>query len=159
MVTLHRCSAVLVGLLLVACAKSDTEATTDSATGKVAAADAGAPIELSRMAGKWDVRAKPVDGTDTTTTTYVLTATSDTTGWTITFPGRAPEPAHVVVSGDSIVTHMGPFESVRRKGVKVRTESSFRLDGDRIVGTTVARYSTSGPDSVLRLRNEGTRMP
>lgn len=160
--TLHRCMGIPFALLLVAaCAKSDTDATSDSATGNVAVSEerAAEPIELSKIAGKWEVRAKPVDGTDTTTTTYVLTATSDTTGWTITFPGRAPEPVHVVVSGDSIVTHVGPFDSVRRKGVKVRTESAFRLDGDRMVGTTVARYSTSGADSVLRLRNEGTRMP
>lgn len=162
--TLHRCIGVPIALLLVAaCAKSDRDATSDSATGNVAVSDAGAtaaePIELSKIAGKWEVRAKPVDGSDTTTTTYVLNATSDTTGWTITFPGRKPEPVHVVVQGDSIVTHVGPFNSVRRKGVNVRTESAFRLDGDRIVGTTVARYSTSGADSVLRLRNEATRMP
>ena len=160
--TLHRCTAACLGLLLVAaCARSDTDATTDSATGNVAASDAasGAPIDLASVAGKWEVRAKPVDGTDTTTTTYVLTATSDTTGWTVTYPGRAPLPVHVIVAGDSVITHAGPYDSFRRKGVKVRTEGVFRVEGDRIVGTSVARYTTSGADSVLRLRSEGTRMP
>jgi hypothetical protein len=39
----------------------------------------------------------------------------------------------------------------------VRTHSTFRLEGDRLMGTTVAHYETSDADSVLRLHVEGTR--
>jgi hypothetical protein len=65
----------------------------------------------------------------------------------------------VSTSGDSIIVDAGPFESVRRDGVTVRTRAAYRIEGDRMIGTTVARYETSGADSVLRLRTEGTRAP
>ena len=96
---------------------------------------------------------------DTARTTFVLTATADNTGWTLTFPGRSPEPARITIAGDSITTDVGPYESVRRRGVQVRTNSVMRLQNDSLVGTTVARYTTSGRDSVLRLRVMGTRAP
>jgi hypothetical protein len=65
---------------------------------------------------------------------------------------------HVVaVAGDSIVTKAGPFESVLRKGVKVTVQSVNRLQDGKLVGTTIAHYATSGPDSVRNLRFEGTR--
>jgi hypothetical protein len=35
----------------------------------------------------------------------------------------------------------------------------YRLEGDRLVGTVVARYETTEADSVLRLASEGTRTP
>lgn len=47
---------------------------------------------------------------------------------------------------------------VRRAGVMVTTHSVYRLDGDRLVGTTVARYADAGADSVLVLDAEGTRV-
>ncbi len=70
---------------------------------------------------------------------------------------RDPVEAVVTTSDDSIIVEAGPFESVRRPGVMTRTTSAFRLEGDRLVGTTVAHYETSDADSVLRLRVEGTR--
>jgi hypothetical protein len=35
----------------------------------------------------------------------------------------------------------------------------MKLQGGKLVGMTAAHYSTTGPDSVLRLRTEGTKMP
>jgi hypothetical protein len=91
---------------------------------------------------------------------FVLTATADSTGWTQTFPGRAPVPVRVVaVAGDSIVTESGPYESVLRKGIQVRTHSVMRRQGDRLVGMTTARYQTTGPDTVRQVRTEGMRVP
>jgi hypothetical protein len=74
-------------------------------------------------------------------------------------PDRDPLEAEVTTSGDSIVMVAGPFESVRRDGVMVTTHSVYRLEGDRLVGTVVARYETTEADSVLRLASEGTRTP
>ena len=80
-------------LLLAGCSKSD-QAAKDSAAAAAAAAAAPAPapappppapFSLTEAAGKWQVRAVPESGTDTTSTNYVLTATADTTGWFITF--------------------------------------------------------------------------
>jgi hypothetical protein len=150
------CTAVA----LVGCAKAD-EATTDTAAGTAAAIAAPTPISLADVAGKWNVRATPESATDTAVTSYVLTATGDTTGWTIVFPNRPqPVPVRVVaVAGDSIVYQAGPYASVRRRGVQVTTEGVTRLQDGKLVGTAVARYKTTGADSVLRLRLEGTKAP
>lgn len=155
--TLFCCTAVAVAV--VGCAKSDDAATTDTAAGVAAATTAPAPISLADVAGRWTVRAVPETG-DTTAVVSQLNASADTTGWTMTLPNRPPIATRVVlVSGDSIVTENGPYESVLRKGVQVRTRSVMRLRDGRLIGNTVARYSTTGPDSVLRLRTEATRTP
>ena len=125
-----------------------------------AAVPAPAPaLALSDVAGKWQVRSVPESGTDTSSTNYVLTATADTAGWVITFPSGVKVPLHVTVSGDSVIEKTGMFASQRRKGMKVMTEASMKLQGGKLVGTTVAHYSKAGPDSVLRLRTEGTKIP
>ena len=126
--------ACSVTVLLAACAKSD-QAAADSAAAAAAtpaAAPAPAPaptIALADVAGKWQTRAVPESGTDTSATNYVLTATADTAGWNITFPNGLKVPLQVSVSGDSVLTKTGVFASQRRKGVKVQTDSSFRLSG------------------------------
>jgi hypothetical protein len=149
--------------LLAACAKgnnaSGTEnaATTPAATPAPEAAPApAAAMSFADVAGKWNVRAVPETG-DTTPTNYVLTATGDSSGWSIAFPNGLTVPAHPSVSGDSIVLHAGPYASVRRKGVQVTTDGVLRRQGDSLVGTTVAHYKTTKPDSVLRLNVQGSR--
>ena len=94
---------------------------------------------------------------DTTPTTYVLTATGNTAGWTITFPGRAPIPTKVTVDGDSIMLAAGPYPSVRRKGVQVTTYSIARLQSGRLNGSTTAHYKVRSADSVLVLTTSGDR--
>ena len=140
--------ALLVGSLF-GCAKGDNQATDTTATESsgLAAAD---------LAGRWNMKAVPYSG-DTTPTTFVLNAAAGDDGWTLTFPGRPPLPAKVKFDADSVVTAAGPYESVRRKGVQVRTSSVMRLDGDSLVGTSIARYSTPNADSVIRFRTSGTR--
>ena len=158
------CSTTLV---LIGCAKSE-QAKTDSAGGAAAAPAAAAPaaapapapaLTLADVAGKWQMRSAPESGTDTSATTYVLTATTDST-WTMTFPSGLKVPVHVTVAGDSLMEKTGSFASQRRKGVKVAmTEGTLRLQNGKLVGTTTAHYAKAGPDSVLRLRTEGTKMP
>ena len=145
------CTVVLVG-----CGGAEDQPVTDTAAG-----DAATPAmsSLNKTAGKWIVRAMPETG-DSTLVTYELVATADTSGWTITFPKRKPLPVRVkAVAGDSIVTEVGPYESVLRKDVKVITRSVSRFQDGKLVGTFVAGYSTTGPDSVLRGRLEGRRAP
>jgi hypothetical protein len=101
----------------------------------------------------------PVSGKDTSPTKYVLTARADTTGWVLAFPSGVKVPVHVTVSGDSVIQKTGVFPSQRRKGVKVWTEGSMKLQGGKLVGTTTAHYATKGADSVLHMRTEGTKMP
>jgi hypothetical protein len=150
------CAAALIG-----CRKSENRAAADTAAAtETAAAAPAAPagISLADVAGKWNMRTTNEAG-DSTLVTYVLNATADPAGWTINFKNRPPVPVRVTVSGDSIITDAGPYESVLRKGVQVTTHGVSRLQGGKLVGITVAHYATSGPDSVRRVRTEGTRAP
>ena len=157
--------ACATSLVLVGCAKSD-QAAKDSASAAAAsemAAPAPAPappaaLSLSSLAGKWQFRSVPASGTDTTSTNYVLTATADST-WEIKFTSGLKVPMHVSVSGDSLIEKTATFASQRRKGVKVMTDGALRMQDGKLVGTTVAHYSTKGADSVLSLHTEGTKLP
>ncbi len=142
--------------LLFACARTGDQAA-DTA-GAIPAAEVAQPAVLTAadVAGRWNMRAVPETG-DTTATTFVLTATGTEAGWTQTFPNRKPIAMRVTIGGDSIITEAGPFESVRRKGVQVRTNSVMRLQDGNLVGNSVAHYVTKAADSVLRLRLTGTR--
>ena len=152
---LRLCLVLVGGSLMLGCEREPSaDVVEDQAADTVTAAPT---ISLADVAGTWDMRSVPESGADTTATLYQIQATAD--GWTLFLPDRDPIEAEVTTSGDSILLQAGPFESVRRAGVMVRTETVFRLDGDRLMGTTTAHYETSEADSVLRLRVEGTRAP
>lgn len=174
--TLHRltCTCIGLGIVFAGCAKkentaaSDTSAmapaagaTTGAMSGATSAASttpsSAAPVSLADVAGKWNMRSVPDSGRDTSATLSVLTATGTTSGWTLTFPGRAPVPMRVSTGGDSIVTDAGPFSSVRRKGVQVTTHTVMRMQNGMLVGKTVAHYAVKTPDSVLTLHMQATR--
>ncbi|MEO8561679.1 MAG: hypothetical protein ABI601_06365 [bacterium] len=169
MQTLTRVALAFSTTLIVAsCAKSD-KAATDSAAAAAAAATAApapapapampAPLALADVAGKWNMTARPASGTDTTATLVTLTATADTTGWTMTMPNGAKVPLHTMVSGDSVVNTSDVYSSARRKGMKVHTVSTMRMQNGGLTGTTVAHYHTKGSDSVLVLHSEAVKQP
>ena len=147
--------AIVATVLIAACAKTD-KAATDSAA-PAAATVAPKTLSLADVAGTWQMRSVPLTG-DTTPTTYVLTATADTTGWMITYPSGLKVPLHVMASGDSIIITSGKYASQRRKGVMVMTEGASRLEGGKLMGHTIAHYQGQ-KDSVLHLRTEGTKTP
>ena len=160
---MHRITRVaLLGstiALLAACAKSEAPPTDTTAAMTAEPAPAPAALSLADVAGKWQMSNVPTSGADTSPTNFVLTATADTTGWMIEFPSGLKVPLSVSVDGDSIRTVSGTYSSQRRKGVKVKTESTMRMQDGKLVGVTTARYDTKGADSVLQLRAEGTRIP
>ena len=149
------CVAVLVG-----CGKPKEQPAADTtaaaAPAPAPAAAAPASISLADVAGKWTMRTMPEDA-DTTLITWELVAKSDSSGWISNFSKRKPVPVRVVASGDSLMTESGPYESLLRKGVQVTTNSVLRLQDGKLVGTTLAHYKTTGPDTLRRLRVEGTR--
>jgi hypothetical protein len=153
---------MLVSLpLLAACAKKDSDAAAGTDTLAASSTEstvAAAPgVSLDSVAGKWNFTSTPTTGANKSPTKYVLTATNNTSGWTLTFPNRPPVPARVTVNGDSIALDAGPYESVRRKGVQVTTNGYMRLENGKLVGSTTAHYAVGTPDSVLVLTTEGTR--
>ena len=150
--------------IIAACAKKenaavDSSSVTASTTSSTTMSPPTAtPINLADVAGKWNMRSAPASGTDTTATTYVLTATNNSSGWTITFPGRRPQPVQIVAEGDSIlISSPTPYASVRRKGVQVTTNGVLRLQNGDLVGTTTAHYNVKTADSVLTLNVTGAR--
>ena len=158
---MRRIGTCCCAVVLLACGQSkDNPATdqaaqpaTDSAT-MAPAPGAPAAISLADVKGKWKMKTM-AEGSDSTMVEYTLDAGD--AGWTLNFPKRPPVPTKPTADGDSIVADAGPYESVLRKGVKVTTHSVFRLQDGKLVGTTVARYTTKGADSVRNLRSEGTR--
>jgi len=144
------CAALLAG-----CTKSESPPVAD--TSMAVTETPAAVVSLGSLAGMWDVKVMPADR-DTTLTTYVLN-TTDSSAWTLTFPNRDPIPMRIVdVSGDSVTVEAGPFESnVRRGGVQVSVRGPWRIQDGKLVGMTTARYQTTGPDSVVMLRQEGTK--
>lgn len=159
---MRRFALVSIAILLAACVKSENSTPAD--TGAVAmapapapVAPAPAPVDLKAVAGKYKVTSRGQNG-DTSAVTYELNATGDTTGWTVTYPNRKAEPMRVIlVSGDSIVTETGPFQSVRLKGVPVTTRTTYRWENGNLVGTTVAHYTINGADTVRTFIVEGVR--
>jgi hypothetical protein len=137
----------------------DTTANTATMTANTTAAPSGAaPIRLADVAGRWETRVTPDSGKDTTTVEATLVATADSTGWKMINPNGKTVPLRITsVAGDSIVGEAGPFDSPRRKGVKVRAHIVMRLQGDSLVGHVVAHFATTGPDSVLTQRLVGRR--
>ena len=151
------CSAIFI---VAACAKKEEPAKDTAAAMTPAAAAAPAPaLALADVAGKWQFASTPTAGKDTSVTKWVLTATADTTGWTMTNPDKVTTPLHVSVAGDSIMLSSAEFNSQRRKGVKVKTETTLHLKDGKLSGTTNAHYAVKSADSTLTLTTEGTRMP
>ncbi|MBA3260446.1 MAG: hypothetical protein H0T68_13390 [Gemmatimonadales bacterium] len=144
-------------LLVVGCSRP-ADKPADTTVGEAPAMEESpATISLADVAGTWKVRST-VEGKEATVVTYDMVATADRSGWSLNFPDREPIPVRIVaVEGDSIVSEAGPFESALRKGVQVRTHVVSRLQDGKLVGTTTARYQVSGPDTLARLKFEGTR--
>ena len=150
-----RCLCSVTAVLAACAGPADRRADSAAATEVVAAKT---PLALADLAGRWKMRASNYRGDSLTV--YELAATAQPTGWTITFPNRPPLPLQIVsVAGDSIVTETGPYPSVLRSTISVRSlRGIHRLEGDQIVGSFTARYETTAPDSVLHGVHVGKRM-
>lgn len=153
---MRRLILVLSTAAVMGCAKKD-EAPPETVA-EPPAPVAPAPIDLAAVAGTWDVKTMGATN-DSVLTTFTLEASADTAGWLMAFPKRTPMKLNITVSGDSIMSVSPEYESVLRKGVKVHTNTVWRLVGDKLVGHTLAHYAGAGPDSVLQLRSEGTKAP
>lgn len=145
------CVAVLVG-----CEKPKEQpaAAADTTSMAAPAPAAPAPISLADVAGTWTMRVMR-ENSDSAVLSYDMVA--DNNGFTFNFPKRKPVKAMVTTSGDSLIAEAGPYESMLRKGIQVTTHSVMRLQDGKLVGTTIAHYKTTGPDTVLSLRTEGTK--
>lgn len=146
-------SLLCATLMLAACGGSENR----EAAGAPDSASAVPGLTAADLAGTWNMKATTITG-DSTLVEYTMTATADPSGWTVTFPDRDPMPVKVEsLSQDSIVTVIGPYESVLRQGVMVTTRSVSMLMGNQLAGTFTAHYQNAGADSLLQGRSSGTR--
>ena len=101
-----------------------------------------AGLKASDVAGTWDGKTM-MGPKDSVVATWVMAVTADGKGWTLTLPNRAPIPARILASGGvSIVTEMGPYESVVRPGQMVTTRSTGHYKGDAATGTLEGHYAS-----------------
>jgi hypothetical protein len=156
-----RLALCCTALVVAACAKKEAPKDTAAAMAPAAAAPAPAPtLAAADVAGNWHFAATPTTGKDTSATEFDLAATADTAAWTMTFTkSKLKVPAKHMISGDTLTLSAGPFASQRRKGVKVSTVSTLKLENGKLVGTTTAHYEKAGADSVSTLRTEGSKAP
>ena len=147
---MRRVALVLGAVLIAGCAKPETP--------PPAEVPAAPSINLADLAGTWTAQTT-AQGGDSVLVQSTITASADPAGWTLTLPGRDPVPMIITVSGDSILTAAGPFESVLRPGVQVSNTGVLRLVNGQLTGPLVAHYVTSGADSVLNLWVTATRAP
>ncbi|MES2306776.1 MAG: hypothetical protein V4558_14835 [Gemmatimonadota bacterium] len=156
---MRRLAVVLSATLLIACAKKEPEpAPAPPAAEPAAPPPAPPPVDLNAVAGTWDMKTMSATS-DSALVNYTVVASADTAGWMLNLPKRKPMKLSIMVMGDSVMSTGPEYESVLRKGVKVRTNSTFHFVGDKVTGTTVAHYNIKGADSLVNLRVEGTRKP
>ena len=147
------CAAVLVG-----CKKSDVQPPPDTTVAVApAAAESPPAMSLADFAGKWKLRT--TDDAGKNAVESGLTATADTSGWTLTRPNGKTVPVHVTAEGGSIILEPAAYESALRKGVQVRSRITLRRQGDKLVGTNEARYHLASGDSVADRPAEAVRVP
>ena len=155
---MRRFAFLCCGAILLGCGKSEVPPARDTTAVAPAAPESRAAMSLADVAGKWKLRSTDEAGGNVVESE--LTATADSSGWTVTRPNGKVVPVHIVaVGGDSLVTEAGPYESAVRKGVPVRARMVLRLQQGKLVGTTEARYALSGGDSVAHRPTEATRAP
>jgi hypothetical protein len=146
------CAAILAG-----CGKSESRPAADTTGMAPATSERPTGMSLADVAGKWKLRT--TDGAGGNVVESELSATADTSGWTLTRPNGKTLPVRVAVGGDSLIMEAGPYESALRKGVPVRSRMVLRVQGGKLVGTNEARYALSGGDSVANRPAEATRVP
>ena len=155
--------AFFCALALVGCENADVEPSGDTTAGDTTAVaparlESRAAISLADLAGTWRLRTTDEAGGNAVESE--LLATPDTSGWRLIRPNGETVPVRIVaVGGDSIVMEAGPYESALRSGIEVNSRIVLRLQGDRLVGTTAARYALTAGDSVAYRPTEGTRAP
>ena len=163
-----RLALCCAALVVAACAKKEAPKDTSAAMAPnhsseaypPAASAPAATLAAADVAGNWHFAATPTTGKDTSATEYDIAATADSAPWTLTFTkSKMKVPAKHSISGDTLTITAGPFDSQRRKGLKVSTVSTLKLEGGKLVGMTTAHYQKAGADSVAELRTEGTKAP
>lgn len=148
-------AAVFALAFLAGCAEQEPadDAEMEMPASEAPAAETG--LTMEDLGGTWDGTTYMESGD---TVRYTMTVRPDEDSWMVDLPDRDPMPMRVVVmSGDSVVGELGPYESILREGVTVTVRTVSRLQDGRMVGTMEARYTGADADTVVMGRMEATR--
>ncbi len=107
-------------------------------------------LDLASLAGVWNT-ATTLQGSDSVIVNATIIAAADPTMWMIVLPGRDTMPMGVTLSGDSLLTAFGPYESLLRPGVQVSNTGVLHLIDGKLTGPMTAHYAVTTADSVLSL--------
>lgn len=147
--------AFFLAALVVACAKAETP---PSDTASAMAPPPPRNLTAADLAGSWNGVSK-MEGSDSVTTRWTVTSTSDSTG-TIVYQGTTTPVAFTnVIAGDSSVATSSPFVLPGSKpgAPKVIFKSVGRVQDGKFVGRSLVLLA-SNPDSVVGRRTfEATR--
>lgn len=155
------CLTLCVLLAVAACTNhgraDDTATSADTAAVAAAPTSEPGPLQLAELAGRWKMTATNA-ANDSTLVVYEMTATADTTGWSIMYPTHPKAIAlHVKVDADSVIMDAGPYASTARKGATVTIHGVSRLEGGKLVGAETARYRVDSTESVVHITLDGIR--
>lgn len=141
---------ILLSALLVAAAAS-AGAQASKAPMKAPAAAMQLPAGI---AGTWE--GKSMTGPkDSVITQYVNVITADGKGWTTKLTGRDAMAVRIIAAGgDSVVTEMGPYNSILRPGTQVTTRQTTHFKGETSMGTFEAKFSNG---DVVKGKSSGKR--
>lgn len=150
--------AILLAVLLTACAKPETPPS-DTAAAAMAPAPP-AKLTAADIAGTWTGESKAV-GSDSVTSKWVVKSTSDSTG-TATYTGTTTTVAYTTAfDADSAMATSAAFvpPGAKKGAPKVQFHSVGRLVGGKLVGTSTTVLAAK-PDSVItRGTFEATKTP
>lgn len=145
----------LFGTLLIFAACGGGDAPADESMDEAMPAESmeAAPT-VADFAGNWDLMAS-VEGAEAPVPVRIEGSADGT--FMMMLEGREPLPATVQVVGDSLIMDVAEYESVLRDGVMVSTRSAIALDGDMMMGTLQATYTTPEGLEVVGGTIEGRR--
>lgn len=113
-------------------------------------------IDLAGLVGVWNATTTR-QGSDSALVTTTIIAAADPLMWMIVLPGRDTLPMGVTVSGDSLLTAFGPYESVLRPGVQVSVTGVLHLVDGKLTGPLQGHYTVTSADSLVDLWVTATR--
>ena len=153
---------VLLAVVLVGCAKTETPAG-DSAAAAAAAAPTPAPapakLTAADVKGTWNGMTK-AEGSDSVLSRWTTVSATDSTGKLLLQGAKDSIPFKTTFDGDSaIYTSAAYTNPATPKGPKVTFRAVGRLKDGKQAGTVITRLA-SKPDSVVaRSKWEATKAP
>ena len=148
-----RFALALLGVAAFAACAPREKAAPDSAAAAPAAPAAPA---VGDFAGTWNSSSVLEGSPDTVKSTLTIMADGSCT---LVLANRPNIPCTASMSGDSLVTQTGEYESVLKKGVMVTVRTAGVRSGETMTGHLVSTYKTPGGEQKVNGTVTSTKAP